>query len=104
MNNELEKIFHGVILEEEEELSLMHLCRMCSRTEEEIIELVNEGIIEPSGESIHKWRFSFRTIERVKKARRLQYDFDLSLAGVGLALHLLDRIEELESVLSKYKE
>jgi len=99
MNNEIEKVYNGIILEEEEYISLIHLCRYCNHSQEEIAELVNEGILEPLGSQRHEWRFTFSAIGRVKKVRRLQKDFELNLPASGLVIHLLDRIEELESKL-----
>jgi len=101
MNNQLEKIFEGIITEHENNISLFELCRFCNLTSDFIAELVSEGILEPVGESKHEWQFTFTTIERVKKVKRLQNDFELNLPGAGLAIHLLDRIEELERLLDR---
>ncbi len=102
MNNQIEKVYSGIIIEEEEIISLIHLCRYCNLSQEEIVELVNEGILEPIGGPKHEWQFNFSTVRRVKKAKRLQKDFDLNLSASGLVIHLLDRIEELESKLKNY--
>lgn len=102
MDNQMEKVYSGILVEHEEEISLHRLCRFCNHTQEEIIELVNEGILEPMGTSKHEWRFTFSTVSRVKKVRRLQKDFELNLPASGLVIHLLDRIEELESMLKSF--
>ena len=99
MNNQIEKVYSGIIIEEEEYISLIHLCRLWNHSQEEILELVNEGILEPIGGPKHEWKFTFSTITRVKKVRRLQKDFELNLSASGLVMHLLDRIEELEAKL-----
>ena len=102
MSNQIEKVYKGVIVEEGEYISLIHLCRYCNLSQEEIVELVNEGILKPLGSQKHEWQFNFSTVRRVKKARRLQKDFELTLSASGLVIHLLDRIEELESKLKNY--
>ncbi len=99
MRNQLEKVYEGIVVEEDEYISLIHLCRFCNHSQEEIVELVNEGILEPTGGPKHEWRFTYKAIRRVKKVRRLQKDFELNLSASGLVIHLLDRIEELESKL-----
>lgn len=93
------KVFQGVIIEEEEDISLVQLCSYCKMTPEEIVELINEGLLDPQGPTKHEWRFAFTNIERVKKAKRLQRDFELNMPGVAFAIHLLDRIEQLESMV-----
>ena len=97
MDHHLEKVYHGIILEEEEDLTLMHLCRLCEYSSQEIIQLVEEGIIEPMGRTRREWRFTFTTTERIRKIKRLKNDFELDLSGIALVMHLLDRIDELES-------
>jgi chaperone modulatory protein CbpM len=98
MKNQLVKVYQGVITEDEEDISLPQLCSHCQLEPEEVFELVNEGILAPVGRSNYTWRFRFTTIERVKKVRRLQRDFELNLSGTALAIHLLDKIEELEAI------
>ena len=99
MNQELEKIHHGILTDEEEEVTLLRLCQLCGHSQEEILEMVSEGIVEARGPYRQRWRFSYRSVERVRKAGRLKKDFDLNLSGVGLVVELLDRIEELEQRL-----
>ncbi len=104
MNSELEKIYQGIIIDEEEDINLVQLCNYCKLKQETIIEMVNEGIVEPVGQSKVEWRFSFTTVERVNRVKRLQRDFELTLSGVGLAMDLLDRIETLERMLQYYED
>ncbi len=91
----------GTILDEQAELSLSDLSYACSSSTEWIIELVDEGIIEPEGQDETQWRFSGVSLTRVQCARRLQQDLNINLAGVALALELLDEITELRSRLNR---
>jgi chaperone modulatory protein CbpM len=104
MSNKLEKVFQGTITEEEVEINLMQLCKSCDLTPDHIVELVNEGILEPSGMTKHEWHFSFNTIERVNKVQRLRDDFELTVPGVGLVMHLLEEIERLEGLVARYTD
>ncbi len=103
-------ILEGILLDENTELSLNDLCRACSCSEQWLIELVEEGALEPeggapiSGQTItvqaQQWRFSVNSFERARIAMRLQRDLEINLAGVALALDLLNEIENLKSRLT----
>jgi chaperone modulatory protein CbpM len=56
-------------------------------------------VIEPHGREPARGRFSGSCIARARTARRLQRDLDLNLAGVALALDLLDEIGTLRDRL-----
>ncbi len=92
-----------LVVLDEEEVTLGELTRTCRVHAEWVMELVDEGVIEPRGLSegakSQQWRFSATTIVRIEKARRLQRDLGVNLPGVALALELLDRIDALEARL-----
>ncbi len=94
-------ILSGYILEDEPRLSLRQLCDACAVRAEYIIELVDEGFIEPSGVERSHWCFNGVTIRRVQKAKRLQSDLGINLAGVALVLDLIDEIEVLRTQLDR---
>jgi chaperone modulatory protein CbpM len=89
----------GMILDETEEVTLADLTRTCRVHAEWVMELVEEGIIEPRRPGGPQWVFSAISVVRVQKAQRLQRDLGVNLPGVALALQLLDRIEALEARL-----
>ena len=88
-----------MILDETEEVTLADLTRTCRVHAEWVMELVEEGIIEPRGPDGPQWRFAATSVVRVQKAQRLQRDLGVNLPGIALALELLDRIEALEARL-----
>ena len=92
-------ILSGYIVENETRLSLRQLCDSCAVRAEYIIELVDEGFIEPSGVEKSHWCFSGVSIKRVQKAKRLQRDLGINLAGVALVIDLIDEIECLRGRL-----
>jgi len=94
----------GIIIDEETELSLNDLCKACSSSAEWIIELVEEGALEPIGYQQTQWRFSGNSLQRACTAMRLQRDLGLNLAGIALALELLEKIETLESRLCQFEQ
>ena len=87
----------GIILEEQTELTLADLCRACAVHAEYIIELVEEGVLAPVGNEPVCWRFSGIHMHRATVALRLQRDLGINLAGVALALQLLDEVEALRA-------
>jgi chaperone modulatory protein CbpM len=91
----------GEVLDEDSEITLVQLCRSCSVTAETVEALVEHGILEPAGRQGRHWCFSGPSIRRVRVAQRLQHDLGVNLAGVALALDLLERIERLESALGQ---
>ncbi len=94
-------ILSGYILEDETRLTLRQLCDACAVRAEYIIELVDVGFIEPSGVERSHWCFNGVTIRRVQKAKRLQHDLGVNLAGVALAIELIDEIESLRARIDR---
>ena len=94
-------ILTGIILEEEIQLSLRELCDACAVHAEFITELVDEGVIEPSGFDKSHWCFSGVSLHRIRAAKHLQQDLGINLAGVALALDLLDEVQLLHTQLQK---
>ena len=101
MGKQVIDIFSGNIVEDEPRLTMRQLCDACAVRAEYIIELVDEGCIEPSGVEKSHWCFSGVSMQRVKKAKRLQQDLGLNLAGVALAIELFDEIERLRARLER---
>ena len=87
----------GIILEEQTELTLAEVCRACAVHAEYIIELVEEGVLVPVGSEPVSWRFTGIHMHRATVSLRLQHDLGINLAGVALALQLLDEIDSLHA-------
>ena len=100
MNSHDLLLVHTGTVIEEDSLTLAQLCRACGVHGDWIISLVEESIIEPQGEDIRLWRFSGASLVRARSALRLQRDLGVNLAGIALAL---DLIEELESLRAHMK-
>lgn len=91
----------GILLDEQTELTLNDLCRACSSSADWIIELVDEGVLEPVIYQQTQWRFSGSSLQKARTAMRLQRDLGINLAGVALALDLLNEIEILQTHLCR---
>lgn len=93
----------GLILNENCTFTLDELCTACSVHTEYIIELIDEGIVEPTelqSEQQH-WSFTGISLIRARKARRLQRDLGINLAGAALVLDMMEEIEQLRQRLRR---
>lgn len=96
-----QKTLSGILLDEHLELSLNDLCRACSSSTDWIIELVEEGALEPYGDEQSSWRFTGISLQKAQTATRLKRDLGINLAGIALALDLLDEIETMRARLRR---
>lgn len=89
----------GELLDEQAELTLNELCRACAVQATLLMELIDEGVIDPAGDAPEFWRFNALHLRRVRVAIRLQRDLGVNLAGAALALQLLDELDSLRRQL-----
>jgi chaperone modulatory protein CbpM len=97
------KTLTGILLDERAESSLHDLCHACSTSTEWVVELVDEGVLEPIGHEQAHWRFSGPSLLRARAAMRMQRDLQINLAGVALALDLMEEIEAMRERLRRFK-
>ena len=89
----------GTIFEEYALLDTSELGRLCTVEAQRIAELVEEGILTVQQEVGGEMRFSGASLRRARIALRLQQDLGVNLAGVALALDLIEEIERLRREL-----
>lgn len=90
---------HCEVVEESVQLTLVQLCRACHAEEGAVAELVKHGVLDPEGGEPDDWRFAGDSLRRSRVALRLIRDLGVNAAGAALALELMARIEELQSLL-----
>ncbi len=95
-------VLSGKILEEDSEITLAQLCEACAVRAEAIEAMMEEGIVAPTDGGVSKWRFTRSSVVRVRTVLRMQRDLHVNLAGVALALDLLERIEALNARLKSF--
>ena len=89
----------GLIHEEQSGLTLDDLCQRCRVQTTHIVEMVEEGVLDPQGGAPAQWRFTGVHVQRARVAVRLQRDLGVNHAGAALALELLEEIEALRAQL-----
>lgn len=102
----------GTVLDDQHLLTVEEVCRVCAVRVEYIEELVEEGLITPQVEQVEQqvdvhrsaeehepqsWRFTGMHMRQARIAVHLQSDLGVNLAGVALALQLLDEVETLRT-------
>ena len=101
--DDLLQLLSGEVLEEEIELSLGDLCRACQLPAERVLELVEEGVVDPVGRDPTRWRFEGISVRRVRCAQRLAQDLGVNAAGAALAMDLLEELERLRERLRRFE-
>ena len=89
------------VIESDEKLSLEQLSDAINAEINFITQLVEQELLEPHGEQPEEWQFDIICYRRAKRAYSFHRDLDVNMAGIALALDLLDKIERLESELNK---
>ena len=84
------------IVEDEVHMSIIELCHTINIEQEDLVAWVQEGILNPIGNSPEDWRFSGDALSRAKKALRLSRDLEINTPGVAMVLDLLDEISDLK--------
>jgi chaperone modulatory protein CbpM len=88
----------GALFDETAMMSLRDLSRICSVDERHIVEFVEEGVLNVI-EIRSEWHFTGDALRRARLAVRLERDLELNLAGVALAVELIEEIEQLRRQL-----
>src|SRR5450631_1501523 len=89
----------GAIFEESAVLTVQDLSRMCAVDERHIVEFVEEGVLTVVEINTSEWHFTGAALRRARLALRLERDLELNLAGVALALELMDELQHLRREL-----
>lgn len=85
----------GTVLDEHAVFTLRELCHACGVHAELVIEMVEEGLLEPRGTLPAEWRFPGNAVTRAQKALKLSRDLRVNWPGAALALDLLEEVERL---------
>ncbi len=91
----------GLVITETTLFTAEEFCSACTVKLEVIEALVAEGIVEPVVRNNDQPQFSGASLTRARTALRLHRDMEINLAGVALALDLMDEIRDLRRRLAQ---
>ncbi|HEU4590748.1 MAG TPA: chaperone modulator CbpM [Steroidobacteraceae bacterium] len=90
-------------LDEQRVVGLAELVEISGLSRDEVIELVHGGAIPVREVHGSTYTFSAQVISVARTACRLRDELELDIAGLGVALRLLDRVRELESEIARLR-
>src|ERR1700730_7124181 len=99
MSSPEDQALAGAIFEESVLLTVKDLSRMLAVDERHIVEFVEEGVLNVIEINATEWHFTGPALRRARLALRLERDLELNLAGVALALELMEELERLRREL-----
>jgi chaperone modulatory protein CbpM len=76
-------------------ISLIEIVAFARVERVRVIEMVDVGLLEPSGNAIEQWQFASRDLRRLRAAQRLMDDLGVNLSGAALILDLIEERDEL---------
>ena len=94
-----DRVLSGSLFDESARLSIGDLSRMCAVDERHIVEYVEEGVLSVVEINAAEWHFTGAALRRARRALRLERDLEINLAGVALALELMEEVERLRREL-----
>lgn len=104
MSNDKTLVVTGLVVDSDHPLTIAELSRACCMHADWVMELVDEGILEPHQQADHgersRLRFSGSSLRRALVVRRLQRDLGVNLAGAALALQLMEEMDTLRARLN----
>ena len=92
----------SLVVDEHVILTLPDLCRACGGDSGEVMALVGEGLLHPTGQGPEDWQFSGQALPTARNAVRLAHDLELSIAAAAVVMDLLAEVEALRSQTKRY--
>jgi hypothetical protein len=90
-------------LDEQRVVSLAELVEVSGLSQDEVLELVHGGAIPVREMRGTHCTFSAQVIGVARTASRLRDELELDLAGLGVALRLLERVRGLEEEIGRLR-
>ena len=86
------------------QLDMAQFCEATELSDVYVIEIVEHGIVEPSGRTPEDWLFDDQAPLVTKRAVKLHQELELEWEGVALALELLQEVQQLRSENSMLRQ
>lgn len=89
----------GVLVEESKTYSFVELCHQYPIPKDMLVELIEQGLLSKTPEHIEDLLLNQTEVRRIQAAFRLHQDLGINMAGVTLAMELLDEMEKMQQEL-----
>lgn len=93
--------FDGIVVEEEVVFSLTGLCQAAGASPDQVLGLIDEGLLQPMGAAPQHWAFTGAALRTTRAVLRLDTDFSLGTAGAALVFELQTEINALRARLRR---
>lgn len=87
-----------------QKITFEELCQCVEVSQEALLEIVEQGIVEPDGDAPEQWIFTTHMVTVTKKAIRLNRDLGIDWPGIALAIRLIEELEQLRDENSRLKQ
>jgi chaperone modulatory protein CbpM len=85
------------VVEEQVVFSFTALCRASGADHSDVLALVTEGLLQPSGSGPDDWQFNGLSLRSARSALRMARELELSLHAAAIVMELLAEIEVLKA-------
>lgn len=100
---EIKKITAKLVVEEQQRISFVQICEQYSIPKEELVEMIEYGLISANRSDIQQSNFDYQTLLRIQSACRLKHDLGMNMPGIALAIELLEKLEQTQDELEILK-
>ena len=97
-------VVRAVVLDEDMTIGAGQLCESLGLDLSELVACVQEGFVEPFGDSPDTWSFPGPALKRLHTLLRLRRGLNIDLAGAVLAVELLEDITHLRERVHALEE
>jgi len=91
----------SVVIDERVMFTLPELCHASGAERGDLLALVHEGLLAPTGDGPEAWLFNGPALMQARRALRLARELDIGLAGAAVVIDLLDEIDSLRTLLRR---
>lgn len=95
----MNKVITGILIEETTTLTFNEVCQHYHIPKELLMDLIEYGIFNNQTTQIEQIIFDQNALRKMETGFRLHKDLDINLAGVALALELLEELDNMRNEL-----
>ena len=95
-----ENFIEACVLDENWEISLDSVCKICSVDFQLVVEMAEHGLVELKGRDKENSFFTGSNFYRFKKALRLYKDLEVNFEGIDIILRLIEERDALKRRLN----